>query len=203
MPGEPDRLPVSRRDGARRRVLDAALRVLSEQGLPGFTMEAIARAAGAGKTTLYRRWSTPAELLTDAMDSTFRPVLPPDTGSLDGDVRRLADGYAALLSSEQFPRLLATFIDAAERDPELAARHRELTRLRREPLVAILQRAVATGELVADFDAEQISEFIAAPLFYRRFVARAPITPEYIDDVIRRVLDPLRLPARPNAGAAE
>ncbi len=62
--------PISRGDGARQRVLRAALDVLDEDGLPGFTMEAVARRAGASKATLYRRWPTVGALLIDAMDAT-------------------------------------------------------------------------------------------------------------------------------------
>jgi AcrR family transcriptional regulator len=47
------RQPISRGGGARRRVLRAALDVLDEDGLPGFTMEAVARRAEASKATLY------------------------------------------------------------------------------------------------------------------------------------------------------
>ncbi len=61
--------PISRGDGARQRVLRAALDVLDEDGLPGFTMEAVARRAGASKATLYRRWPTVGALLIDAMDA--------------------------------------------------------------------------------------------------------------------------------------
>src|SRR6266487_5822397 len=64
------REPISRGAGARQRVLQAALQVLDDDGLPGFTMEAVARRAGASKATLYRRWPTVGALMIDAMDAT-------------------------------------------------------------------------------------------------------------------------------------
>ena len=60
--------PVRRGEHARQRVLRAALEVLADDGLPGFTIEAVAQRAGASKTTLYRRWASREELLAEAMD---------------------------------------------------------------------------------------------------------------------------------------
>src|SRR6266511_2813236 len=87
-PADP-REPISRGAGARQRVLQAALQVLDEDGLPGFTMEAVARRAGASKATLYRHWPTVGALLIDAMDATFQPFPVPDTGSVQTDVAHL------------------------------------------------------------------------------------------------------------------
>jgi len=112
--------------------------VLDEDGLPGFTMEAVARRAGASKATVYRRWPTVGALLIDAMDATFQPFPVPDTGSVQTDVAHLLTAFVTLLDHTPFPRLLAAFIDAAERDPALGALHADLTRRRREPLLAVL-----------------------------------------------------------------
>jgi hypothetical protein len=50
------------------------------------------------------------------------------------------------------PRLLAAFIDAAERDPALAGLHADLTRRRREPLLVVLARGHERGQLPIDLD---------------------------------------------------
>src|SRR3954471_18566652 len=93
--GDP-REPISRGAGARQRVLQAALQVLDEHGLAGFTMEAVARRAGASKATLYRRWPTANALLVAAMDATFRPFPAPDTGRVETDVAQLLTAFVAL-----------------------------------------------------------------------------------------------------------
>jgi AcrR family transcriptional regulator len=186
-PADP-REPISRGAGARQRVLQAALQVLNDDGLPGFTMEAIARRAGASKATLYRRWPTVGALMIDAMDATFQPFPVPDTGRVDTDVAQLLTAFVTLLEHTPFPRLLAAFIDAAERDPALAALHADLTRRRREPLLVVLARARERGQLPPDLDPEVITDLLTGPFFYRRFVAHRPIPPDLINDVITRVL---------------
>jgi AcrR family transcriptional regulator len=181
---------VSRGDGARQRMLTAALDVLDDAGLAGFTMEAVARRAGASKATLYRRWPTTGALLIDAMDATFRPFPTPDTGSVTGDVTEILSAFVTLLERTPFPRLLAAFIDAAERDPALSKLHTDLTNRRRRPLLEVLERARKRGELPPDTDPELTTDLLTSPFFYRRFVAHRPIPREMVADVIERVLNP-------------
>jgi AcrR family transcriptional regulator len=190
------RAPISRGAGARQRVLQAALEVLDEAGLGGFTMEAVARRAAASKATLYRYWPTSGALLVDAMDVTFQPLPIPDTGRVETDVAALFTGFVAMLEHTPFPRLLAAFIDAAERDPTLAALHADLTRRRREPLLVVLARARDRGELSTVVDLELLVDLLSAPLFYRRFVAHQPIPATLIDDIMAVVLPVRRAATR-------
>ena len=171
-------------------MLDAALAVLDEHGLGGFTMEAVARRAGASKATLYRHWPTSGALLIDAMDATFRPFAAPDTGRVATDVAQVLGAFTALLEDTPFPRLLAAFIDAAEQDPELRRMHADLTARRREPLLVVLARGRDRGELAAGMDLELAVDLLSAPFFYRRFVAHRPIPPALIGEVIAQVLGP-------------
>jgi len=183
-------MPITRGAGARRRVLDAALEVLGAEGLAGFTVEAVARTAGASKATLYRHWPTTGALLVDAMDATFRPFPVPDTGDVREDVRALLGAFVALLRDTPFPRLMAAFIDAAEREPVLAEMHADLTRRRREPVLAVLERARRRGEVTGRLDLELTTDLLTAPFFYRRFIAHHPIPPALVDDVVAQVLNP-------------
>lgn len=183
------REPISRGAGARQRVLRAALEVLDDDGLAGFTMEAVARRAGASKATLYRHWPTTGALMIDAMDATFQPFPTPDTGRLDTDVAQLLTAFVTLLEHTPFPRLLAAFIDAAERNPALAALHADLTRRRREPILVVLARARERGQLPKDLDPEVVTDLLTGPFFYRRFIAHRPIPPDMVDDVIAHVLN--------------
>jgi AcrR family transcriptional regulator len=181
-------MPISRGAGARQRVLRAALAVLDEHGLAGFTMEAVARRAGASKATLYRHWSTAGALLIDAMDAAFQPFPTPDTGRVETDVAHLLRAFVAMLENTPFPRLLAAFIDAAERDPALAQLHADLTNRRREPMLVVLNRARERGQLPDHVDPEIATDLLTSPFFYRRFVAHRTIPPELVDKIIEHVL---------------
>jgi AcrR family transcriptional regulator len=176
-------------------VLRAALDVLADDGMPGFTVESVARRAGASKATVYRHWSTPSALLVDAMDAEFRPLPEVDTGDLRADLVRLLTAFASAFAGSPFPKLMAAFTDAAERDAALGEMHAELTRRRREPLVRLLDGARARGELVEDLDVELVVDLLAAPFFYRRLVAHRGMPADMPGAVVDHVLAGVRAPS--------
>jgi len=166
------------------------LEQLAEDGATRFSMDAVAARAHASKATLYRRWPSAAALLVDAMETTFAPFATPDTGSVRQDLRHVLHGAVHLLTTTPFPRLLAAVIDLAERDPDLAATHAALTNRQRAPLLHILQRGQERGEIGASADLEVLVDLLAAPLFYRRFVAHHPIPATLPETIIHTVLGP-------------
>jgi AcrR family transcriptional regulator len=163
--------PVPRGEQARQRVLSAALDLLAEQGMMGFTMEAVAQRAGASKTTVYSRWPNRNSLLTDAMDAVSVPLPPPIAGDLRGDLIELVKALDAMLDSEPFGRLLAAFVDAAEREPTLSSLHAGLTQRRRAPLHDVILAAQLRGEIAQDADIELAIDMLAGPSFYRRYIS--------------------------------
>jgi AcrR family transcriptional regulator len=66
-------------------ILDAAEAVLAEAGYSGFSIEAVARRARAGKPTIYRWWPSKAALLLEVYQRQKR-VAVPDTGRLEDDL---------------------------------------------------------------------------------------------------------------------
>jgi AcrR family transcriptional regulator len=168
--------------------LRAALEVLAEGGLPGFTIEAVAHRAGASKATVYRHWTSQAALLIDAMDLTFEPFPFPSTGRLRTDLIKLISMQEAMLKGHLFPRLMAAFIDAAELDPSLKDLHADLTERRREPGRRLLAEARRRGEISPSTDVELAIDLLAGPAFYRRFVAHKPFPRTYATAVVNYVL---------------
>jgi AcrR family transcriptional regulator len=53
---------------ADRAIAEAALDVLADQGIAGFSVEAVAQRAGVGKATVYRRYAGRDEVLAAALD---------------------------------------------------------------------------------------------------------------------------------------
>src|SRR5690348_17247011 len=66
--------PLERSDAARnrRKILDAAARLLAEQGPDAVTMNAVAHAAGMGVGTVYRRFGDVGQLLFALLDEGER-----------------------------------------------------------------------------------------------------------------------------------
>jgi AcrR family transcriptional regulator len=172
--------------------------VLADHGMPGLTMEAIAHRAGASKATVYRHWASPAALLVDAMDMSFQPLPPPASGQLRTDLIELHSRFEALLGDQRFPRLMAAFVDAAERHPALSELHVQLTERRREPVRHVLAQAQHRGELPASADLELAIDLLAGPAFYRRFIAHRAFPDGYAAAVVDHVLAALSSSQQPS-----
>jgi len=81
-------------------LLAATLELLQEHGYDRLTLDAVAATARASKATLYRRWPTKADLVTAAfVESTRHTAECPDTGTLRGDLLRLAESMCAHMSA--------------------------------------------------------------------------------------------------------
>lgn len=188
----PLRPPIGRGAQARSRIARAALEVLAESGVAGFSIEAVAERANASKATIYRHWASQSELLVAAMDLTFQPLPRPATGDLRSDLIELVRGAHGLMRSERFPPTMAAFIEAAERDPKLKTLHDRLTKRRREPGRLVLERARQRGEIASDTDVELAIDLLSAPAFYRRFVAHKPLPVSSAETVVDYVLRAIR-----------
>src|SRR5215210_7277732 len=88
------------RDPSRDDVIRAAiLRLLAEVGYGALTMDAVAAEAGVGKATIYRRWRTKQDLVVDTISDLNRAeATPPDTGSLEGDLRAMLHTPVGVIS---------------------------------------------------------------------------------------------------------
>ncbi|MCW2623792.1 MAG: TetR family transcriptional regulator [Mycobacterium sp.] len=152
-------------------ILNAAVAALTENGYTATNMNDIAARAGVGKAAIYRRWSSKAALITDAL-LYWRPDLlrdeAPDTGSLTDDfgliIERSARNDDGLISTEL---LLRIALEGAH-DHELSSALDDLILHRgRRAVMVILQQAVARGELAGDRDWSVVAEAIAATVLLR------------------------------------
>lgn len=80
--------PGGRTARIREAVLLAAGDALAADGFDALDLGEIARRAGVGKTTVYRRWGTPGGLAADLLADMAEQSLPrADTGALEEDLR--------------------------------------------------------------------------------------------------------------------
>src|SRR3712207_5859861 len=73
-----------------RRVATAAVELYGEVGWAGFNIDAVARRAGVGKTSVYLRWSNRLDLLVDALRTRVADVAQVDSGDVRTDLVLLA-----------------------------------------------------------------------------------------------------------------
>jgi AcrR family transcriptional regulator len=155
-----------RSDAARDAILEAAFALLIERGYSGLALEAVARAAGAGKTTIYRWWAGKADLAVDAFfRATTDALRLPETASARDDFRHQITELADLLRG---PRgvAMAAMLAGAQTDPVLArALAEKWLEPRRRWGFARMSRAQAAGELRPGVDAGAALAVLYGPLY--------------------------------------
>jgi hypothetical protein len=78
---------------------------------------------------------------------------------------------------------------AARTHPDLAdLLQREWTRLRRQVVTAILDAAVARGELSAEVDAKLTADLLLGPIYYRLLVTGDPVRSAFAARLVDAVL---------------
>ncbi|WP_101523959.1 TetR/AcrR family transcriptional regulator [Nocardioides houyundeii] len=172
-------------------ILQATLDVLADLGYDRLTMDAVASAARASKATLYRRWSSKAALVAEAVCSQkTRPPLP-DTGTLREDLLTAYCGMGVLRDPRGLA-LLAAVVTAMGRDEEFAEIYRrDFITPSIKMTGALLERAVARGEARPDLDVSLVAPALPGIVLHRVFLLGEEATPE----LISRVIDQIILPA--------
>ena len=181
-------------------MLQAALDVIAEQGVMGINIDTVAARSGVSKATIYRHWGSRARLIFAAISSLQPDTLEPDTGSLRDDLRALLHHLVAYFDTPTVARVFPSFLDAAVRDPELAALRQETLRVGRASFERVVQRGIDRGELSADVDVHLVVDFARAPIIYRRVVAQTPVSGAEIDPVVDAVLAAFRTVTAPTSG---
>jgi AcrR family transcriptional regulator len=154
---------------ADQRIRAAAAELLAECGYREFSMEEVARRAGVGKQTVYRRWPGRAFLLFEVAIGTVDALadVVPDTGSLAGDLAVVARHQASGLSRPEVAETLRGILADALTEPPLARQLIErIVAPRLEALTSVARRAQDRGEL-ADTDPTVIAQTLgSASLLY-------------------------------------
>lgn len=175
-------------------ILNAALAALAEHGYHATNMNDIAARAGVGKAAIYRRWSSKAALMTDAL-LYWRPDLlnhdPPDTGSLAGDLDALVERVRRTDTDLVTNDLVLRVAMEAAHEPELASALDDLMLAKgKRTMSAILTKAAERGEISADRDWSLVADVLVAMALLQ--VARG----QSVDaNLVRQVIDTLILPA--------
>ncbi|GAB3179425.1 TetR/AcrR family transcriptional regulator [Streptomyces incanus] len=221
-PGTTDPGPVPRSDGpprgrprseaVERAIIEGAMKLL-EDGVPlaELSIERIARTAGVGKATIYRRWSGKEALFVDVLRAA-EPVDPELPGTC------LRDDLVALLESlrrrglaSRASVILHNVHAQMKSSPKLwAAYHNTVVLPRRRLGLEVLRRGRENGELRADVDLELLNDIVVGPLLVRTLLRPDAGLPEGLaEQVVDTLLQGLRpvvvdagLPALDDGGPA-
>jgi AcrR family transcriptional regulator len=180
---------------SRRVILEAVLDELGEVGYGALTIESVAARAGVGKSTIYRHWPGKLELVEDAFRTLKAAVVVPEGGSLRDRVVAVIQQVAGLVEQSTYSACMPALIDAAERDPQVAAFHCAFSAARRDVLVQLLRDALESGELPVGTDPELLADALVGPIVLRRLMLHEPLDPSAVPALVDQLL-PAPPPAR-------
>jgi AcrR family transcriptional regulator len=194
-----------RSEKSRRAIYDAALALVVEVGYPKTTIEGIAARAGVGKQTIYRWWSSKAEVLLEAFvdlsaqaaEAAGRPEAigeaaeyeMPDTGDLEADLKQVLRATVDELIDPKFE--IPSRALAAEGVVNKQVGVEFVTKLLEPQLqlyVKRLRSAQEQGAVRPGIDPRIALELFVSPLAQRWLQYTGPITYEYTDALVEYAL---------------
>jgi len=165
-------------------ILDAAEAILREEGLAGFSIEAVARRARAGKPTIYRWWPSRAALILEVYQRFKQAVGFPDTGALRTDlIAFLSNNLVGFWQSGMCGTVFRSVIAEAQTTPEAAAALAAYESARRRDATLMIERAKARGEVTAQTNSLLVVDLLVAFAWHRLLNGRLAETPADIEAV--------------------
>jgi AcrR family transcriptional regulator len=178
-------------------ILRAGLELFMERGIDGASIEQIARQAGVGKLTIYRRWPTKEELIAQAIETLVAKDVewPTDEEIERGSPYRLVEAAlpdaAETAAAPEFRALAARILGSSVSHPSLMATYWQHYVLPRRKLTTrLLQRAQQDGTVAADADLDVLIDMMAGAVVYRVLQPDPPDAEEmrvYLRAVYRQV----------------
>lgn len=184
--------PRRRGDALHAAIFEATLDELTAVGYAELKMEHVANRARASKGSLYRRWSSRAELVADAVHHTIPSCAErPDTGSVREDLLCCLRGFATLLNGPSGEAIRGLMADTM-RNADLM----EVVRVRFiDPGVGlfleVLRRGAARGEVRATALTSRIASLGPDLLREHFLVNRTPIPDRALVEMVDEVIMPL------------
>ncbi|WP_406478602.1 TetR/AcrR family transcriptional regulator [Streptomyces sp. NBC_01615] len=187
-----------RSERSRRAIHAAALELVGEVGYPKTTIEGIAARAGVGKQTIYRWWSSKADVLLDAfMDLGEQAARAagqesyeiPDTGDLAADLKLVLRATVDELLEPRFEAPARALAAEGVVNERLGVEF--VTKLLEPQLqlyVRRLRSAQDKGAVRQDIDPRIALELFVSPLAQRWLQRTGPISYEYTDTVVEYAL---------------
>lgn len=168
--------PGGRTAKVRAAVLRAAGDALAQDGFDRLDLAEIARRAGVGKTTVYRRWGTVPGLVADLLSEMAEDSSPhTDTGSLLGDLTAQARLVQSTLDDARQGPLFKALITAAACNRQTADALHRFYRIRTDEWAPCVTAAIDRGEVPPGTDPHEVVRAVSAPLYYRLLIDGTPI----------------------------
>jgi AcrR family transcriptional regulator len=178
-------------------ILTATLDLFVAYGITGMSIEQVAKRAGVGKPTIYRRWTTKEDLVADAIGAHVGTDLQwPSRDEIQSIpahelVRRNVAAAARTAADPQFRALVSQIYGSAVTHPLLMQTYWDhYIQPRRTIVIAMLERAQADGSVAPDADLDVLVDMLAGAVTYRVLQPNPPTVRQmrrYLEAAYRQV----------------
>ncbi|MET7932041.1 TetR/AcrR family transcriptional regulator C-terminal ligand-binding domain-containing protein [Streptomyces sp. NPDC005322] len=167
-------------------IIEAALRLLEEGVTVGaLSIEGIAREAGVGKATVYRRWPGKDALMLDVLRSLEEPGPEPAGISVRDDLVTILEFMRRRGLAKRGSALLRGVVTQMHANQELWRAYDEnVIAARRASLHAVLRRGQEGGDIRADVDPELLADLFTGPMLSRSILHERAELPEGLAEQI-------------------
>lgn len=174
-----------------RAILDAAEAIMAEEGIAGFSIEAVAKRARAGKPTIYKWWPGKTALLLDVYHRQKPASVHVDTGTVEGDIFAFLTGVFAHWGDTGAGQVFRFIVAEAQRDAAAEESLRGYAAERRLQSGQIFQRGIDRGELRDDIDIGLCADMLAGFIWQRLLTGRIERDPQQLRQVARQMVQGL------------
>jgi AcrR family transcriptional regulator len=183
-------LKSRRNERSHQAILTAAVELLQEKGYRDICIEALASRAGVGKQTIYRWWSSKAEVIMEAYSPRITENIPtPDTGSVKQDLCQVLLQLFAILTTTTAGEAITGLIAEAQMDASIASLFRkQFIECRTEVTRTILERGIGRGELRPDTNLELLIDAIYGPIWYRLLLKHGALDEAFAEELVDFVI---------------
>lgn len=160
--------------------------LINERGYGTFSVGDVAARAGVADSSIYRRWGSLENLLSDVVLARLNERSPmPDTGTLAGDLHAYATTVAREITGPDGLAILRLAVAISHNSQGLQAGDALRTERTRQ-LQSMLDRAHDRSENPPD--AFDVLDHLLAPMYVRVLLNMGPLTAEYVEGLVDRLL---------------
>lgn len=179
-----------RSEQARQSIIDSTNKLLLHMSVRDISIEAIAKKAGVGKTTIYRWWPNKVSIILEAISGPMSVLPAPVSGENSKDLLVKQIERFGRLSRGRGGKVIAEVFAEAQGNAEMLSMFYQNFMLQHEEILAnIIDQGKINGEFRNDLDTVMAVDMIYGAIFYRLMSNSAAMEQGFIDAL---VMDTLR-----------
>lgn len=173
------------------KIVDALFELVEEQGLAAVTVDAIADRTGVSKATIYRRWASKEELLTDSVARLEDAVVFPDSGDIREDLLTGLSRVRLSMTKSTAGAVFPWLVGEVAKGSEIGRRFAEAVIIPgRRKMAERIRHAIEQGQLRSDLDVELAVDMLTGLALIQKLLGAVRATdPDWTEKLVDNLLE--------------